>query len=121
MSIAIRKDPGIKGLTFNNTTITITQMADDTTLFLKDLNSAQNCLKILHHFSKCAGLQLNKDKTEAFQLGLNSHIIKAKYGLKWVNGPIKVTGIWVGKNIQSLLIDSIEEKIQKLKVLLKGA
>ena len=118
MSIAIRQDPGIKGLTFNNTIITITQMADDTTLFLKDLNSVQNCLKILHHFSKCAGLKLNTDKTEAFQLGLKSQLIKAKFGLKWVNGPIKVTGIWVGNNIQSLSVDAIKEKIQKLKVLL---
>ena len=118
MSIAIRKEPGIKGLTLKNTTITITQMADDTTLFLKDLNSVQNCLKILNHFNKCAGLKLNKDKTEAFQLGINSHTIQAKYGLKWVNGPIKVTGIWVGKNMQSLSVDSIEEKIQKLKILL---
>ena len=118
MSIAIRKDPGIKGLTFKNITITITQMADDTTLFLKDLNSVQKCLKILNHFSKCAGLKLNKDKTEAFQLGINTHAIKDKFGLKWVNGPIKVTGIWVGKNIKSLSVSAIEEKIQKLKVLL---
>ena len=97
ISIAISKEPGIKGLTLNTTITIITQMADDTTLFLKDLNSVQNCLKIPNHFNKCAGLKLYKDKIEAFQLGTNFHTIQAKYGLKWVNGPIKGTGIWVGK------------------------
>ena len=38
MSISLRANGNIKGITLNNVTMTITQMADDTTLFLQDLD-----------------------------------------------------------------------------------
>ena len=45
-------------------------MADDTTIFVRDINSIKLVLDTLSHFSKCAGLKLNRDKTEAIQLGI---------------------------------------------------
>ena len=118
MAIEIRENNKIKGLSILDSSITLTQMADDTTLFLKDLESIPACLNVLNHFEKCAGLKLNKEKTEAFQLGINQIKIENMFGLKWVNGPIKVTGVSVGNNIAELSERMISEKVEKVKCLL---
>ena len=118
MAVSIRQDNNVNGLCINDCKLTITQMADDTSLFVKDLASVQNCLNTLDHFYKCAGLKLNKDKTEAILLGKKTLKVNDKMGLNWVKGPIKVTGIWVGHNIAELSQNSINEKIQKIKTLL---
>ena len=118
MAVSIRQDNNVNGLCINDCKLTITQMADDTSLFLNDFASVHNCLNILDHFYKCAGLKLNKDKTEAILLGKTTRPVNDKMGLNWVKGPIKVTGIWVGHNIAELSQNSINEKIQKIKTLL---
>ena len=118
MSISLRANRNIKGLTLNNITMTITQMADDTTLFLQDLDSVKQTLDMLHHFHQCAGLKLNKHKTEAFQLGVVSHSIDSKHGLTWGAKKVKVTGITVGKNMKMLTTSLVEEKVLKVRNLL---
>jgi len=117
MSINIRNDDNIKGLTFNNKELKLSQFADDTTLFLKDKKSIEIVLKLLDHFHKCAGLKLNKEKTEAIQLGQSNMDNKNKFDIKYVNGPVKVLGIWVGKDPQEVIIKNFEHKIKKLKKL----
>ena len=67
---------------------------------MKNHQSITNCLNLLDHFHKCAGLKLNKDKTEAIQLGIVNRKFYKGFGLKWSNGPLKVTGIWVGKDMK---------------------
>ena len=52
--------------------MTVTQMADNTTLFLQDLDSIKYILDMLHQW---AGLELNKHKADAFQLIVVSHIV----------------------------------------------
>ena len=108
MSISLRANRHIKGITLNDVTMTITQMADDTTLFLD----------LLHHFHHCAGLKLNTHKTKAFQLGVVSNNIDSKYGLRWGSKKIKVTGVTVGKNMKLLTTALIEEKVLKVRNLL---
>ena len=85
MSINVRNDTSIHGLLFNNNIITLSQLADDTTIFLSDYQSIDRVLHLLHHFQKCAGLKLNKNKTEAIKLGqekLDNN--KNKHGIQWV-------------------------------------
>ena len=118
MSISLRANRNIKGITLNDVTMTITQMADDTTLFLQDLDSIKHTLDLLHHFHHCAGLKLNTHKTEAFQLGVVSNNIDSKYGLRWGSKKIKVTGVTVGKNMKLLTTALIEEKVLKVRNLL---
>ena len=55
---------------------------------------------MLHHFHHCASLKLDKHKTEAFQLGVVSHKIDSKYGLKHGTDKVKVTGVTFGKNMK---------------------
>ena len=118
MANRIRNTKGINPVNINGCTVGITQMADDTTLFLKDLLSVSNALNLLERFSKVSGLNLNKDKTEAVFLGLSTKKISDNYGIKWVRGPIKVLGIWVGDDREVLYEKNIINKIQKVKSLL---
>ena len=113
----IRQDKNIKPLRVKNVDFVITQMADDTTLFVSDINSVHRCVQLLEHFKKCAGLAINKDKTKVFQLGTSSLITENKFGLRWTKDDVKVTGIYVGKNLNSLNREMIETKIQKMKTL----
>ena len=70
MAIHIRNNKNIKGIPFSeNESLTISQLADDTTLFLSDINSLQNALNFINKFGESSGLKLNKEKTEAFWIG----------------------------------------------------
>ena len=42
--------------------------ADDTTLFLNDIDSLKTALKVLDHCKSTSGLKLNSSKTEILQL-----------------------------------------------------
>ena len=66
MAANIRNNTNIKGIKIKKCCLKITQMADDTTIFVKDINSVKLVLNILDHFAKCAGLKLNKKKLKKF-------------------------------------------------------
>ena len=50
LAIEIRNNKNIKGITIGNQTIKISLLADDTTLFLKDITSLQAALNLLFMF-----------------------------------------------------------------------
>ena len=118
LSINIRQNESIKGVNISNYEITVAQMADDTTLFLKDNESINNVLKTLHHFGKCAGLKLNKEKTKVIKLGVSQKDQNKTFGLNWTQGPIKVTGIYVGKDLKENETMTLNEKYMKMKSIL---
>ena len=49
--------------------IKICQLADDTTLFLKNENEVRSSLTIIHDFGNHSGLKLNINKTDGMWLG----------------------------------------------------
>ena len=118
MSINIRNDKKIHGLNISTKTITISQLADDTTIFLNDYSSIKQVFSLLEHFHKCAGLKLNKEKTEAVKLGQGSVDSKSKFGIKWVTGPVKVLGLWVGKDKEEVIHKNFDIKLEKLRRLI---
>lgn len=59
MAILVRKNSLIKGISIANKTITISQYADDTTLFLADQASFHAAIQTLREFSTCSGLNIN--------------------------------------------------------------
>ena len=60
-----------KGINIPNTSknIKITQLADDTTLFLNNEEDITKSLNILEEFGTLSGLKINKDKTKGMWLG----------------------------------------------------
>jgi hypothetical protein len=69
LSIKIRNNKNIKGIKIDDTEIKILQMADDTTVFVEDINSLKLILSTIFTFQQYAGLKLNKSKTEAIWIG----------------------------------------------------
>ena len=80
----IRKDESIKGIKIGNHETKIAQMADDTTIFVQDIESLENVLKLTTKFKKYAGLKLNTTKTEAMWLGTQRNSTNTPLDLKWV-------------------------------------
>ena len=69
LNLAIQTNSNIKGIKVGDKEIKNTLYADDTTLFVKDIESVQELLEMLAKFRRCSGLELNKSKTEAMWLG----------------------------------------------------
>ena len=69
LSNNIRQDTNIKGIVIFRNEIKLTQFADDTNLFCRDLDSVSAVLNKVNIFSKFSGLHLNIGKTKAMWLG----------------------------------------------------
>ena len=117
MANKIKLDCNVKGLNFHNVEIKLKQLADDTTLFLKDKQSLENALQILQHFHTCAGLKLNKTKTQAMKLGSCNNIDVEKLGIGVVE-ETKTLAIIVTKDSKEINERNFVEKYEKVKNLL---
>ena len=118
MAINLKDNENIHGIDTGQNVHLITQLADDTTLFLKDVNSLKIVFNILDHFEKCTGLRLNKGKTEGILLGLNNNANLSQFGIKTVKHTIKSLGIIIDKDLDNMININFKEKISKLKNLL---
>ena len=65
LSRSIKNDPTIKGIRVNKHELKISQYADDTTVFVRDLDSVMSLLRVLNDFKEYSGLEINTTKTEA--------------------------------------------------------
>ena len=103
MTLALQQSNKIKGIELktpeNTKEIRITQYADDTCLFLKNLNQIQNSLDIIKSFSSVSGLTLNITKTEGLTLGTLPNNPGGYDYIKWPQGPIRYLGIYLGHNV----------------------
>ena len=71
LAISIRGDSSIKGMEIMNNVFKISQLADDTTLYLKYIELLKKVFLKLEKFSLCSGLKINKEKTEVFPINVN--------------------------------------------------
>ena len=95
---AVMKDINIKGLQIDGTEYLISQLADDTTLFLEeDEDSFNCCLKLLDKYSIISGLKINYGKTSAITLGIDHDLnynLDIGNTIKWQsNGQFTLLGI----------------------------
>ena len=65
MAISIRKNQNVQGIIVETIEHKICQLADDTTIFAKNLESVSILVSILENFEKCSGLKLNMEKTKS--------------------------------------------------------
>ena len=93
LSRSIRSDPTIKGIQVNKHELKISQYADDTTVFFRDLDSVTSLLKLLNEFNECSGLEINNTKTEAMWLGEWKDKTDEPFGFKWPKEPIIALGV----------------------------
>jgi exonuclease III len=116
---AIRRDPNIHGIRIGTNEWKIGQYADDTSLFLNDEHSLSLALKTIDKFSKCSGLRMNRDKTEAIHIGESSNFIHKGDKIKWTNNNVKCLGVYINKNNRIATQANIMEKLGKIESLIK--
>lgn len=95
--------------------IHLAQLADDTTLFLKDETAVINCLKIVENFGEFSGLKLNKDKTEGLWLGQAKNRSDTLAGINWGKQHVKALGVFFGYNKKEIEKLNWDTKIESIK------
>ena len=123
LASAIIRSKDIKGIKVDDTEYLISQLADDTTLFLENNeNSFKRCIHILEQFSSISGLKMNYTKTLAIKIGLSE---KLKYNLEneknivWqLEGKFKLLGIEYDLDVEDFTNLNYEKKFKEyVKVL----
>ena len=117
MATRIRTEENIRGfeIRLNGTihSLTISQLADDTTLFLKSKNEISIALNIIEIFGNLSGLKLNRNKTEGIWLGRLKHCKEKFEDISWTNEIVKCLGVYFGHNKAKCQQANIEKQIQK--------
>ena len=114
LAIKIRDNNHIQGINLNGYQVKIMQMADDTTIFVKDHVSLHRVLFILHLFFKSSGLKINKTKTDAMYLGSSKKYTCKPYGINWKNDFIYSLGIHYCCNEEKMLEKNYKSRIENL-------
>ena len=117
LSHQIRKNNLIKGIKIGNHETKIAQMADDTTIFVEDIDSLEIVLLTTTKFQKYAGLKLNTTKTEAMWLGSLKNSQNTPLGLKWVKETSSL-GIFFSYNTDYIKQKNFTDKSKAFKQLL---
>ena len=118
LSIKLRSDKNVTGILVNNIEYKICQLADDTTIFVKNLQSLQNAITLFQQFRECSGLKLNLEKCEIIPLGpcraCGLALPKSVDKLKVNTGAFKTLGIWFSYDLDESMKLNYEERFSKI-------
>lgn len=102
----------LEGLKIFEREIRMTQLADDTVLFLKHKQQITSALKMIDIFSAASGLKLNLKKCEILSLHNTEETCICEIPIK---SCAKYLGIYLSKNHNEHQIKNFRPKIQKTK------
>ena len=103
---AIKNDTAIKGINVGEKEIKVSLYADDTTVFVRDLDSVDHLL---------SGLEINTTKSEGMWLGQWQNKTETPFGFRWPRDPIKALGIFFLYDINKTNELNFAEKIRNLE------
>ena len=116
LSNAIKCSKEIEGIQIDpNKSIKITQYADDTTVFVKDIQSAHKLFDLLQQFENCSGLRINQSKSEILWLGSLRQRKDSILNLKLSDEPVYVLGVYLSYDVELANKKNFFEKLPKLK------
>ena len=123
LSLMIKENKDIKGITVGNVEHKISQFADDTQLMNKgDRESFEATFDTVDTFGKVSGLMTNTEKTQAVWLGSKKHsTIKYMPHLKihWNPDKFKILGVWFTASLRECEKLNYDEKYAEIKMLFK--
>ena len=120
LAVKIRNSDLINGIQLKDKNVKISQMADDTCLFLKDRSSITEALRLLKDFSLVSGLKTNVEKTKAYKVGKATEKLKTDgINLDWENGNMKLLGLTITTNQIDHIKENINPKTELMKILFK--
>ena len=102
LACRIRQNNDIKGfqikLDSKTNSLKITQMADDTTLFLNSKDEISLALNLIEIYGTLSGLKLNRNKTEGIWLGKLKNTKDKFENVNWTKTVVKSLGVYFGLN-----------------------
>ena len=122
MAIHIRNNDKIRGIKEGKSVHKICQLADDTTLFLQDIESLGETILQLKNFQACSGLKINLEKTEVIPIGVSKqkdiNLPKSLSSSVINKGPFKTLGIWFSHDCNEMIRLNYQSKINKINSLI---
>ena len=94
LAIAIKSKTTIKGIKVGEKEIKVSLYADDTTVFVRDLDSVTELLAPLNDFKNLSGLEINTIKMEGMWLCCWKNKTETPFGFRWPRNPIRALGIF---------------------------
>ena len=123
MAINIQCNVNVKGIKLpgrKNKEAKISQVADDTTMFLKDFSSIVNAIEEIKRFSAVAGMKLNVQKTVGVRLGKFNTCNQTVGEISWTTDLVKALGVYFGHDVKKRIKRNWEEKISQMEQSLKS-
>ncbi len=117
LSIQILNNQSILGLKIFDREVKISQLADDTALFLKDKSQVKTALDCISKFTKSSGLKLNLHKCEI--LFIHNSVDLSIENIP-VKDSVKYLGIYISKNKITCEQFNFVSKIKKTKHILNN-
>ena len=100
----------------NEENIKISQLADDTIIFVNSIESGNIAIKEVKTFGVLAGPKLNLMKTSVMSTGIQEECLN---NLEWTNEPIKYLGVYITKDRKESESLNWNLKLEKAKSLLR--
>ena len=111
----IREEKNIKGYKIDDqTSVKLSQFADDTTNLLSDISSMESLMDLLKLYEQASGAKMNLDKCEILVLGVHSNEELQKLPFKHSTKKIKILGINFSPDYE-IMQQNWDEKIVKLE------
>ncbi|PIK58954.1 hypothetical protein BSL78_04121 [Apostichopus japonicus] len=121
LALKLRADRMYVGFPVGNVNIKVSMYADDTTIFLDNIDrSLQRVVEILTEFKQASGLKINFEKSNILPIGDNNENGNGQsaYNIPFTDGPIKVLGITLTNNRSDLFPLNYLPKLSRLKSVL---
>ena len=114
----IRASNKIKGIKLQNGVLKVSQMADDTTIFLSSIDEVTPLLAVLETFAMCSGLKTNVEKTKVYPINNIDKTKNIMPGLNLEHGPIRLLGLTITCNQKVHFEENIKPKLMLMHNLL---
>ena len=119
LSILVKENKFIEGITLNGHEYKLTQFADDTTLFLSGKKeSLQAALNILELFGSLSGLKMNTEKTKIIWIGRKKHSkdkLDINVALNWGQSQFVLLGLTFSTNLDEMVKINFDKAISGTK------
>ena len=108
LAAKVRQDCTIQGIKLFSTE------HKTTTLFIGNLNSVENSIKLVEQFDDISGLKLNVEKTKAIWLGSWRFNESKPFGLNWTKESVRALGTFISYNMKENNKKNVEMKIDNM-------
>ena len=109
----------IEGIKVSKSEVKISQLADDTSVFISDPKSIGPIFKTLNNFRLCSGLKANIDKTKLYNIGATSFPEEVMGGYAFEKDEIELLGITITTDEKKSVEKHFSPRVRAIENILK--